>query len=87
MEVLSFWNARHGEGNLDFWCRQFGITSPKTGLDGSAVESAYKEGRLEDIARYCIEDTRATAQLYLRLMHIIRLAERDASVPSRKCVP
>jgi DNA polymerase elongation subunit (family B) len=77
MEVLSFWNARNGGGTLDFWCRQFGIQSPKAGFDGSEIDAVYREGRREEIARYCVGDTHATAQLYIRLMSIIRLLERD----------
>ena len=78
MEVLSFWNARFGEGTLDFWCRQFGIQSPKGKFDGSEIDAEYRKGKLEKIARYCVGDARATARLYLRLTPIIRLVGRDA---------
>ncbi len=71
MEVLSFWNARSCEGTLDFWCRQFGIESPKGGFDGSDVGAAYRDGRLGEIARYCVGDARATARLDLRLIPLI----------------
>jgi hypothetical protein len=36
-------------------------------MDGSLVGSAFAEGRIADIARYCLEDCRATAALYRRL--------------------
>jgi DNA polymerase elongation subunit (family B) len=75
-EVLSFWNGRV-DGTLDFWCCQFGISSPKTETHGSDVAQLYKGGKLEDIGRYCLGDAKATGQLYLRLKPTIRLLERD----------
>ncbi len=77
-DVLSFWNARRIVGNLDFWCRQFAIESPKTVIQGTDVATLYKERRLEDIARYCLGDARATAQLYVRLKPIIKLLDSSA---------
>jgi 3'-5' exonuclease len=77
-EVLSFWDPRHvTDGNLDFWCRQFGISSPKAEVSGADVARLYASGNLEEIARYCLGDARATAQLYLRLKPIINLFHRE----------
>jgi hypothetical protein len=54
--------------NLDLACKTFGIASSKTdGMDGRAVETLYRAGRHEDIALYCLEDVRATCELYLKL--------------------
>jgi predicted PolB exonuclease-like 3'-5' exonuclease len=36
-------------------------------MDGRAVETLYRAGRYEDIAIYCLEDVRATGELYLKL--------------------
>jgi len=53
---------------LDYWCRRFGITSPKEeGLEGSLVQGYYESGRLEEIVQYCARDVQATAELYQRL--------------------
>jgi predicted PolB exonuclease-like 3'-5' exonuclease len=61
-------NSRQMRFNLDLACRAFGVTSSKSeGMDGRAVESLYRAGKYEDIARYCLEDVRATCELYLRL--------------------
>lgn len=61
-------NSRQMRFNLDLACRAFGITSSKSeGMDGRAVESLYRAGRYDEIARYCLEDVRATCELYLRL--------------------
>ncbi len=67
-EVLSFHGASRPVYSLDYWCRRFGITSPKEeGLDGSRVQEYYDGGRLEEIVEYCARDVVATAALYERL--------------------
>ncbi len=70
-EVLNFngtINPRQMRFNLDLACKTFGIVSSKTeGMDGRAVETLYRSGRHEDIATYCLEDVRATCELYLKL--------------------
>lgn len=70
-EVLNFngtINPRQMRFNLDLACKSFGIASSKTdGMDGRAVETLYRAGRHEDIALYCLEDVRATCELYLKL--------------------
>ena len=76
-DVLSFWNARRIDGNLDFWCRQFGINSPKADIQGGDVAALYKDRRLEDIARYCLGDARAIARLYFRLKPILKLLDSN----------
>jgi 3'-5' exonuclease len=51
--------------NLDFYCRAFGITSPKSGeINGMEVQRFYQEGRIKEIAAYCAEDISATYELY-----------------------
>lgn len=70
-EVLNFngtINPRQMRFNLDLACKTFGIVSSKTeGMDGRAVETMYRAGRHEDIAVYCLEDVRATCELYNKL--------------------
>ncbi|MGQ0551901.1 MAG: ribonuclease H-like domain-containing protein [Planctomycetota bacterium] len=64
-EVLNFFGAVRVNYGLDYWCRRFGITSPKEeGLDGSQVQPYYEAGRLEEIVSYCVRDVVATAGLY-----------------------
>ncbi|MFP5247135.1 MAG: ribonuclease H-like domain-containing protein, partial [Thermoanaerobaculia bacterium] len=84
-EVLNFngtINPRQMRFNLDLACKAFGIVSSKTeGMDGRAVETLYRAGRHEDIAVYCLEDVRATCELYLKLEKTLLLFEnafRDA---------
>jgi hypothetical protein len=52
--------------SLDFLCRRLGIGSPKSDMRGKDVAAAYKAGKMEEIARYCLEDVRATARLLSR---------------------
>ncbi|HEY0143140.1 MAG TPA: ribonuclease H-like domain-containing protein [Thermoanaerobaculia bacterium] len=70
-EALNFsgtLNGRQIRFNLDLACKAFGIQSSKTeGMDGRSVETLYRAGRYEDIAVYCLEDVRATCELYLKL--------------------
>lgn len=51
--------------NLDFYCQALGIESPKgKDITGMEVRELYNAGKLKDIAVYCSEDLRATAELY-----------------------
>ena len=51
--------------NLDFYCRAFGIESPKAkGVTGMDVKQLYNAGLVKDIAVYCGNDIKATYQLY-----------------------
>jgi hypothetical protein len=67
-EVLTFFGAAQERFSLDYWCRRFGITSPKQdGLDGSQVGAFYRDGRIDEIAEYCLRDAVATGRLYRTL--------------------
>jgi 3'-5' exonuclease len=51
--------------NLDFYCKAFGIESPKgEGISGHDVTRLVSEGRYRDIAEYCLRDVQATVLLY-----------------------
>jgi DNA polymerase elongation subunit (family B) len=69
-EQLTFYGVSGREGaakrfNLDFYCKVFGIESPKShGVTGMDVSTLMAEGRFRDIAEYCIRDVRATVELY-----------------------
>ena len=65
-EVLAG-NERHRRGTLDYFCAIFGIPSPKAELDGSQIGDAFRDGRQEEIGRYCLADCQATAELYERV--------------------
>lgn len=51
--------------NLDFYCKAFGIESPKAyGVTGMDVNTLMAEGKFREIAEYCLRDVRATVELY-----------------------
>ncbi len=69
-EQLTFYNVSGREGagrrfNLDFYCKAFGIESPKShGVSGLDVNDMLAEGRYREIAEYCLRDVQATVLLY-----------------------
>jgi 3'-5' exonuclease len=69
-EQLTFYNVSGRDGaarrfNLDFYCKAFGIESPKAhGVTGRDVNTLLQEGRFREIAEYCLRDVRATVLLY-----------------------
>jgi hypothetical protein len=64
MEHLTFFGATR-KYSLDFCCRAFGISSPKIdGITGRQMGSLYAEGDYARIARYCMGDVKATAELF-----------------------
>ena len=69
-EQFTFYGVSGREGaarkfNLDFYCKAFGIESPKAhGVTGMDVTNLMKEGKFRDIAEYCLRDVRATVELY-----------------------
>jgi DNA polymerase elongation subunit (family B) len=51
--------------NFDFYCRAFGITSPKSeGINGYQVPEFFRQGRHREIAEYCLRDVHATWELF-----------------------
>ena len=66
LEQMTFYNA-YRKFNLDFYCKAFGIESPKSGgVTGHDVKPLFELGKYEKIARYCAGDLWATRELYLR---------------------
>lgn len=69
-EQLTFYGVSGRDGaarkfNLDFYCKAFGIESPKShGVTGMDVGQLMNEGRFKEIAQYCLRDVRATVELY-----------------------
>jgi len=69
-EQLTFYGVSGREGaarrfNLDFYCKVFGVESPKShGVTGMDVSTLMAEGKFREIAEYCLRDVRATVELY-----------------------
>jgi len=93
-EALNFFgttNSRQFKFNLDLACKAFGVeTSKSEGIDGRSIETWYRAGRHREIADYCLEDVRATAELYEKLAPTILIFNREfkeAEERSRKDRP
>src|SRR3954463_10413987 len=93
-EALNFFgttNSRQFKFNLDLACKTFGVeTSKSEGIDGRSVETWYRAGRHREIATYCLEDVRATAQLYEKIaptLLIFNKEFREAEARARRAVP
>ena len=69
-EQLTFYNVSGRDGaarkfNLDFYCKAFGIESPKShGVTGLDMNDMLAAGRYQEIAEYCLRDVTATVQLF-----------------------
>ncbi len=69
-EQFTFYNVSGRDGaarkfNLDFYCKAFGIESPKShGVSGMDVNDLMAQGRYHEIAEYCLRDVHATVALY-----------------------
>jgi len=69
-EQLTFYSVSGRDGaarkfNLDFYCKAFGIESPKShGVTGMDVKRLMEEGKFREIAEYCLRDVVATVKLY-----------------------
>jgi predicted PolB exonuclease-like 3'-5' exonuclease len=80
-EALNFFgtaNSRQMKFNLDLACKAFGIaTSKSEGVDGRSVDSWYRDGLHREIADYCLEDVRATRELYEKIAPSILIFNKE----------
>jgi DNA polymerase elongation subunit (family B) len=66
LEQLTFYGALR-KFNLDFYCKSFGIESPKShGITGLDLKELFDQKRFKDIAEYNLGDLKATAELFLK---------------------
>ncbi len=66
LEQLTFYGAFR-KFNLDFYCKSFGIESPKIhGITGLDMKQLTEEKRFKEIAEYNLGDLKATAELFRR---------------------
>jgi len=69
-EQFTFYGVSGREGaarrfNMDFYCKSFGIESPKShGVTGMDVNQLMAEGQYRTVAEYCLRDVHATVLLY-----------------------
>ncbi|MFQ5797162.1 MAG: ribonuclease H-like domain-containing protein [Bacteroidota bacterium] len=64
LDQFTFYGATR-KFSLDFYCKSFGIKSPKSGgITGLDLGKLHRAGKHREIAEYCLRDLRATAELY-----------------------
>jgi DNA polymerase elongation subunit (family B) len=75
LEQLTFYGAVR-KYNLDFYCKAFGIKSPKSeGITGLDLGELFSEKKFRKIAEYCLGDVVATAKLYLRWNEFLNIKD------------
>ena len=75
LEQLTFYGAIR-KFNLDFYCKTFGIKSPKSeGITGLNLGSFFSEGKYREIAQYCLGDVIATTELFQRWNECLNIKE------------
>jgi hypothetical protein len=66
LEQFTFYGALR-KFNLDFYCKSFGIESPKAhGITGLDLKDLFEQKKYREIAEYNLGDLRATAELFRR---------------------
>jgi len=66
MDQFTFYGAIR-KFSLDFYCKAFGIDSPKAhGITGLDLGTLFEQKRFKEIAEYCLGDVRATTTLFQR---------------------
>ena len=66
LEQLTYYQVTR-RFSLDFYCKSFGIDSPKSkGITGLDMRALTESDRYRDIAEYCYGDVLATAELHRR---------------------
>lgn len=67
LDQLTFYGAVRRKPSLHLACRAFGIKSPKAdGVDGDEVKPLFNAKEYLKIAKYNLEDLKATRELYLK---------------------
>jgi hypothetical protein len=64
MDQFTWFGAVRRRFSLDAWCAALAVEQPKREVHGSDVAALYASGEYMTIARYCLGDAMATAQLF-----------------------
>lgn len=66
IDLMRTWNGSTGWGKMIDCAKRLGIPA-KSGMDGSMIYDAFKDGKYEDIKAYNLEDCECTLEIYKRL--------------------
>lgn len=75
LDQLTFYGAAR-RFNLDFYCKSFGIPSPKgQGITGLDMGPLFQKGEFRTIAEYCLGDVVATSELFKRWVEYLNIKD------------
>lgn len=74
LEELTFNGAFSKKFNLDFYCKAFGVPTPKTTMTGHEVPKYIAEGKGLEVAEYCMRDVVSTGELFRKWDESFRCA-------------
>ena len=67
-DTMLMWNPdREKRISLDRLCKVLGVKTSKGDLDGSKIAQAWLDGRLDEIATYCMADVEATRECWRKM--------------------
>lgn len=66
LEEFTFQGALTRKFTLDFYCKAFGVPTPKSVMTGYEVPKYMSEGKGLEVAEYCVRDVIATGELYMK---------------------
>ena len=52
---------------LDTLAKVFGLPTSKDEMDGSMVADYFKQGKIEEIKKYCMKDVELTRKVYYKM--------------------
>lgn len=67
-DTMTAWAGPRDRISMDNLCHALGIPGKNDGLDGSQVGQAWKDGRHDEIAEYCIQDVERTRAIHRKFM-------------------
>jgi 3'-5' exonuclease len=77
-DVMVQIGGRDSNYALKEMCDLFSVPSPKEGaVTGESVAQAYKEGRITEIAEYCLRDVVSTYQLYTKIKPFVLISNTN----------
>jgi len=81
-DTMVQWSGIGGKASLDKLCLALSLPSPKGEMDGSMVNQYVKDGRIEEVARYCERDVEAARAVHKRMTFATVPAEQLEDVPA-----
>lgn len=84
-DAIAGFGAVRGGFTVDYWCRRFGIESPKeAGVDGSMIAELYRKKDMQTIGEYVARDVEREADLFNALKPMLCTLRGAGRWPERK---